>query len=821
MSRLIENFRPRCPKPLALAVGALASSLSLAQESTSGLEEIIVTSQKRTQILREVPISMVAIDGEKIDKMGVENIEDLTLFAPNIHLTETGIGTQLRIRGIGSDNSQGFEQSVGVYKDGVYHGRAQLFRAPFFDVERIEILRGPQSTLFGKNSIAGAIDVITAKPTDELDASITASYETEYGTRELSGFVSGPLNETLKARVAYRFYDDPGYMENTYKGQDEAQQEEKALRASIAWEPNSNFDLLFTAERDTFDVYGRFSEITLDDPQRDTSGNPVRPTFAEAIVTFENGVAFDPAQNYRRQSDSPEFSNNEINSQTLRMDYDTPAFTITSVTGLLDFNYQENCDCDFTPSNIFDLDMSEDYDQFSQELRLVSADSDTFTWLAGAFYQSYDQTFHDTFHVPNETLLVDIVQIRVPQFPSSFAGTGIDRHFEQESDSYAAFAEATWHATDDLHITLGARYTKEEKQASKILNVVDLNQNNIPLQDPVIAMFYLGLFNTETEQGVTALDPNTGDFIRDGDGNPVVFPIGHNLNGKRTEEVFTPALNIAYDITDNVMTYAKVSKGYQSGGFDPRSNVKTRTSTETPPEGQEPEQVSAFEFEDEQVLALELGSKMRLAGGRVELNAALFKMDYDDLQVSQFDGSVGFNIGNAKETVVQGLELDGRWQITDNLNGSFAYAYLDFEYKDFKNGNCHYPDSNSGFCDYTGKRGVYTPENTLNLSLDYSVDISGDLEFFGLLDAQWVDKQQVHVNLDPYGEIDAHTMLSLRLALMSNNWEVALLGKNLLDEDVLSYSGNAPMSETFFGSRTFYSFVQRPRTVALEATLRF
>lgn len=806
-------------KPLTIAVGVITSmhtTSSFAEE----LEEIVVTSQKRVQSIREVPISLVAVDGEKIEKMGVENIEDLTLFAPNIHLTETGLSTQLRIRGIGSDNSQGFEQSVGLYKDGIYHGRAQLFRAPMFDVERVEILRGPQSTLFGKNSIAGAIEVITAKPTEELEGSVQASYENEFGTKELSGFVSGPLNDQLQGRVAVRVYDDPGFMTNTTKNRDEAIQDEKALRATLLWSPSENFDATLTVERDTFDIDGRFVEITLDQAPTDpTTGAALDPTYSQVLASVSPAFAFDSEFNYERQSNAPEFSNNTIDSQTLRMDYDTEGFTLTSITGLLKFDYQENCDCDFTPANFFNLDLLEDYEQLSQEIRLVSADDEDFTWLGGIFYQSFDQRFQDTFNVPNGSILPTIVQQSVPSFPSSFAGTGIDRQFEQSADTYAIFAEGTWHANDDLHITVGARFTSEEKNASKVLNIVNINQNNEPLNDPLIAMFYVGLFNVETEQSVYVQDPSTGTLVVGGDGQPIVVPIGHNLTGKRTEDVFTPAINIAYDINDDIMAYAKVSQGYKSGGFDPRSNVKARASTEDPNVS-----VSAFEFEDEQVLAYELGSKMLLLDNKLDLNLALFRMDYDNLQVSQFDGRVGFNVGNALSTLVQGLEVDSRFQISDHLTGSLAYAYLDFEYEDFQNGNCYFgqaDDPDQILCDYTGERGVYTPENTLNLSFAYTREIGDDLEFSSNLDSQWVDSQQVHVNLDPAGEIDPYTMVSLRFALASEHWEFALLGQNLLDEDVIAYSGSAPLADTFFGTRTFYSFVRRPRTYTLAATYRF
>lgn len=806
MNRVPSTLCTALKYPLSFAIATLFSVAALAENQA--LEEIIVTSQKRAQTLQEVPISVATVDGEKIDSMGVENLEDLSAFAPNIHFTETGLSTQMRIRGIGSDNSQGFEQSVGVYADGIYHSRAQLFRAPMFDIERVEIMRGPQGTLMGKNSIAGAIEIITAKPQAEREGKITYGYETEFGTQELSGFITGALNEELKARVAWRVYDDPGYMINTAKNDSkEAYQKEHALRVTLDWSPSAATDVLFTAERDTFDVQGRFAEVTQDLP----STAPDATSFGQSLANISPELAFDPEFNFQRQANAPEFSDNKINTQTLRIDHETDHFTITAITGHVEFNYSENCDCDFTPAPIFDLNLDEDYDQFSQEIRLVSEESDRFEWLAGVFYQSFEQTFHDLFRVPGDSYLPQIIRdgFELEAFPDSFKGTGIDRQFEQSSDTIALFAESTWHITDELRLTFGGRYTEETKEGEKELNVVDLSQNNAVLTDPTIAGIYLGLFNTETEQ---AYNPATG------------AKIGHQLKGKRKEHNFTPSVNLAYDLNDDVMTYAKVSRGFKAGGFDPRSNVKAYEFKESVGGVIETSTVSAFEFEEEEVLAMELGAKMRLLENRMEFNLALFRMDYDDLQISQFDGAVGFNVGNAKETIVQGFEVDGRWQISDAFTSAFGFSYLDFEYTDFKNGNCHYgqtADTTTDFCDFTGKRGVYTPEFTVNGTLAYHREINSQLTFQSSMDIQWIDEQQVHVNLDPLGEIDAYTMLALRFALVSENWQLALRGKNLLNEKIVTYSGNMPLSETVFQSNSFYSFVQRPRTVTLEATYHF
>lgn len=764
---------------LSLPIGAICLSLG-AQAAEGELEEIVVTSQKRAQSLQDVSASVVAIQGYKIDELGIENIEDLSTLASNIHLTETGISTQLRVRGIGSDNSQGFEQSVGVYVDGIYRGRAQLFRAPIFDLERVEIMRGPQSILFGKNSIAGALDLITAKPEEELGGSLAASYESEFGTQEVSGHLTGPINEQLSARLALRYYDDPGYMENTYKGEDEPQQLEQSARASIAWNPDDNIQVLWTSEHHDLDINGRAIEVTQDEPL--VVDGAARPSYGQIIQSLNGGNTFDAEQDYKRQTNTSESSDNKIDSHTLRIDYDYEGYTLTLLSGLLSFDYVENCDCDFTPADILNLDLFEDYQQFSQEIRLASPLDQKVSWLAGAFFQNYSQEFSDVLSVsPGAAFLSPF--IANPAI--DFGGTGVMREFQQDSDAKALFAEATWNATDSMHITLGARYTQEVKEASKVMNVISPLNDNAVINSPQLGGAYLAVFRSETEQSG-----------------------GHNLSDQRREYAFTPSLNISIDVSENVMAYGQVSTGFKAGGYDPRSN-----------------NTANFEFEEEKVKAYEIGYKMRVNEGRGEVNLALFRMDYEDLQISQFDGGVGFNVGNAKETLVQGLELDGRWKLSENLNANYSMAYLDFEYKDFENGNCHYPDTLPGnpvtSCDYTGERGVYTPELTFNGGLDYSRNINNSLYFVTALDMQWVDKQQVHVNLDPKGEVDAYALLNLRVAIEDDAWSVALLGKNLLDEDIVSYSANLPLSETFAQSNSYYSFVRRPRTLALETRFKF
>ena len=179
MSKSVKRPYSLCPLALSIAFftsqPAAAQEIEIEEESFPRLEEIVVTARKRAESLQDVPMSITAVSGEKLEKAGIENIEDLTSALTNIHFTQTGFSTQVRVRGIGSDNSQGFEQSVGMYVDGIYYGRAQLFRAPFMDLERAELLRGPQGTLLGKNSIAGALNLTSAKPTDDFTGHLSVS----------------------------------------------------------------------------------------------------------------------------------------------------------------------------------------------------------------------------------------------------------------------------------------------------------------------------------------------------------------------------------------------------------------------------------------------------------------------------------------------------------------------------------------------------------------------------------------------------------------------------------------------------------------------
>ncbi|NND66737.1 MAG: TonB-dependent receptor plug domain-containing protein, partial [Halioglobus sp.] len=233
---------PRAPLAVAIALTA-AAPLGHAQLM---LEEVIVTAQKRAESLQDVPISVSAMQGSKINDAGISNMSALADYIPNFKMGDAPVSTNIYMRGMGSSNNQAFEQSVGMYIDGIYMGRGRQYRSPFMDIERVEVLRGPQGTLFGKNTVAGAVSVITASPNldDDLNGSVQVSGETNDGFIT-EGVISGAITDSFALRAAVKYRETEGYVENTLLNADEPEIEETVYRLTAVWEITDNFDANF------------------------------------------------------------------------------------------------------------------------------------------------------------------------------------------------------------------------------------------------------------------------------------------------------------------------------------------------------------------------------------------------------------------------------------------------------------------------------------------------------------------------------------------------------------------------------------------------
>jgi len=779
---------------MAVAVSAIALTTNAAT-----LEEIVVTAQQRAESLQDVPVSVAAVTAKKISDSGIVDLQGLSELVPNFSINETGISTTVTIRGISSGINSGFEQSVGMYNDGIFYGRDQLARVPMIDMERVEVLRGPQGILFGKNSIAGAVSQISAKPTDEFEGSVTALYEPDHGETDLRMVLSGPLTDNLSGRLAVMTRELDGYVKNTELGADEQNEDEQVVRATLRWDVNDSVTATLKSSQSTFDVLGRNMEVYQSFGHLEALNSVYNsPTAPWSVDTELNYIA----------DNNGHFSNNEVNNSTLTVDWDLEGLTLTSVTGYVDYEFTESCDCDFTGAPVFDAGRQEEYQQLSQEFRLTSDLGSNFDYIAGLFFQDTDLTYADQIQLPDPTVVNTALGLLGAGALQPFApGSSTDRTFNQEGEVIALFAQGTWSVSEALRLTVGGRYTEEKKDANR----QQRHKAN-------------ATFGGQYMPAVTA-DPVSGAYnVLYG-----IFAIEayDQINGKLDDSSFSPVVTMEWDANPDTMVYATWTKGYKSGGFDARSNGHPDASVNNGLKSGAAI-TGSWEFANEEATSVELGSKMSLADGAAELSVAWYMTDYNDLQVSQFDGTLGFNVTNAGEAKVQGIEADGRWALTDNITLTGSVAYLDFNYEKFPNSQCYFQQEDTDgdkLCDAGGKRKEFTPELQANLGAAWASEMSNGLELNASLDVSFMDEYLYAANLDPRSKQDAYSMVNARIALAGSEgaWELALLGRNLTDETVINFGGNTPLGGTLTGGagNSYYAFVNRPRNIALQVNYSF
>lgn len=799
-----------------------------AAEDGTALEEIVVTAQKREQSLQDVPISVAAVSGELLVEQGIHRLQDLQTQVSNFSMTETAIGTNIAIRGIFSGVNQGFEQSVGMYVDGISYGRAQQTRSPFLDVERVEVLRGPQSILFGKNSIAGAVSVISAQPTRDPEASFEVAYNPKYNDVETVGVLSGPLDKESRVRIrlAGRYHDGDGYVENLTLGHHEPMRTDWSLRGIVAVDVTDNLDINVKAEKASFDTTGRNIEIYGEQPS--TSLNPAfaGKTYDQILRFIGNLnpndlVVVDPSVSNivkdGKRSGNGDTSNNDSDNYVLTANWDAGFGTVTAISGLSKFKYNELCDCDFTGAVVFNAGLQEKYKQFSQELRLVSDTGGSFDYIVGGYYQSSDHRYADQINVPLNSVLVPVINLQSPGSGTLVSGTRAAREASVDSKVYSAFAQGTWHATDALRFMVGGRVTREKKDGDRTLTVERLDGTPLAGMQAVVApLVYANLFKiSSTNLNTIAALPIPQAAVA----NALRAALGTNpVSGHIAKTTFNPSLTVQYDLDKDIMVYATAATGSKSGGFDFRGNNR----------GFYPTMEDAFEFADERATTIEAGAKTRLLDRRLEFNAAVYYTKLKDLQVSVFDGVLGFVVGNA-DARTYGVETDVRFALTDNLTARGSFAVTNFRFTNYSNGQC-YPGQTEDVvnpvtqqCDFSGKKNQLVPDWQGAFALDYHHDITSNLEFRGSVDLAANAGYYAAATLDPAQIQDSYFLANLRLAVgdIDKKWELAVLGKNLTDKKLLQFGGATPLAYNSFKAISHYNLVGQGRTITLQARLAF
>lgn len=762
------------------------------------LEVITVTAQKRTESVKEVPLSVATINRESLEDMNISNTEELASRIGNFSVSQSGQGFNIYMRGLGSGPNQGFEQTVGTYVDGIYRGRGHLMRSTFLDLEMVEVLRGPQGTLFGMNTTAGALNLTTAAPTDYFSGYLNGYYDMTNQGLTFEGAVSGPLADNLQARFAFRALDSDGYMTNSITDQNEVQHETLLGRLSLAWQPTDNLSIELKLQEDKDEFVGDSNTKGILEPAL-AAANP-----ALAASLGDYGVSLTSAKTAPAlgEEEGGEFT---ASHQTLKVEYELDEHTLSAVSGWQSYQVDTSNDGDRTPRPLLYRSVSdEEYKQFSQEFRLASAGGETFDYILGAYYQDSELTYDEHFLA----------------YALQFDGV---RGFSSDSEVMSVFGKFDWQIDDNWSASLGLRYTHEEKKGRRDLTLVDLISgtpiSQVPLISPPALKPALDKFGLAGIPGsvyslmLGADYPYLDPLLLGSNTQNIVNPIyrtgsDHSIHAERTEESFTPALSIKYQLED-AMFYASIAQGAKSGGFDARANL---------PEN--------FEFDDESVLSYELGSKLTLDDGAADLNLALFYMEFSDLQTSTFDGNTGFYVENGAKATSYGLELDGRWAFSDDWMWSGSLGLLDFSWDEFSGAKCFTSltatsdnvEANGSSCDLSGRPNALSPKVSGSTSLEYRSELSSDYDIRVMAETVFKSSYYTNADLNPFTEQEAFAKYNAQIALINTNsdWQLGLILKNLSDEITINSSYDMP-----FTPGGYVVYTEPGRSATLQFSYKF
>jgi iron complex outermembrane receptor protein len=703
--------KPLIAATLLASAGAVPTVVAQG-ESSLALEEVVVTARRRAESLQDVPIAVTALTGDALTMRGAQDITELAQQVPSVTLEPSrATNTTLTafIRGVGQqDPLAGFEQGVALYLDDVYLARPQGALLDIYDVERIEVLRGPQGTLYGRNAVGGAIKYVTRRLSDELDVRLRGSYGT-YDQTDLVGTISAPVTDGFRVGATVASFNRDGFGENLTTGQDQYNKDIFGYRLSAEFEPTES--ILIRAAYDN-----------TDDKSNAVAGWRPRPgAFSGAPVL---GDVFDTTAG---ASDLPTTAgidgNNQVESEgwMVSVDWDvSPEMTLRSITAQREDYTESVIDFDSLATPDFDAPVIYDNEQFSQEFQLLY-NAERWNLVLGYYY--LDAEAANDFDV--------VLGLLAPGGLTAYTGGTV------ETEAWSVFADFTYELTDRWSLSLGGRYTEDERRAD------------------IFRGTYLG----------------TGSPFF-GNDSAILLAATSDYEAERTYYDFSPRVNLSYALTDTMNIYGGYSQGWKAGSFDPRG---ANFATPAVEEG----------FDAEELDSWEVGLKSTWWDGRATTNVALFYSDYQDMQIP---GSVGVDtdgdgvndsfvgtVTNAGESEISGIEVEANFVLTPNLSAQFSASFLDASFKEYLvNG-----------IDVSDDRDIQnTPEEMVFAGLTYSTDVAGGELMINANYSYKGDIQQFEIASDDIDQ-EAYGLLNASIVWTSGSeqWLVGLHGKNLTDEE--------------------------------------
>jgi iron complex outermembrane recepter protein len=771
---------------MALLPFAATPTQVLAQESNEGLEEVIVTSQRREQNLQDVPISVTAFTGEALERSNIGAATEYLMQTPNVSYTEDGQsgrrGLGISIRGIGGlvSGENAFINTNGIYIDdfSVVSVPNQVANPELPDMERVEVLRGPQGTYFGRNAVGGALNLTTKRPTDEFEGQFRGGYETYEGGNDawtVVGILNVPLSDTFRIRGVLSYEDTGGYVKNICAAGKPQSNCPGAVENDVqpSGAKDSGGDTLFARFSADWDVTdATAAKVTFfytDSHQRTDENVPSGVLDIDSADSFGISSAEDPGTgfwkdgNYNKLShDLPEYSDNESTVGILNLSHNfSENVVLRSITGFIDASLDRNFDNDLVGGmNAVTRSNAYDGKSWSSELRLEVTD-DSFDFITGLMY-AHDKQEQDNNVAVGSMAWATINGVGIlPPFPD---GLGLAlNHKEFEVTSKAIFADFTYHVTEQFDLTAGARYTDDE--------VYNYNQQ-------------AGIAPTCCfEEGGFPFWQSFQNFPR---------PVSE---AKSSFSDVTPRFVASYYFTEDINVYGTISKGYKAGG----NSVGNNTNQPGSP-------AFAVAFNEENMWNYELGFKSELMDNRLRLNVSIFSLDWSDLQFESFrfltPGDLSSNFEqtiNIEDAEASGGEIELMWAITDNFSLTGNLGYLDTEITSDSQA-----ELTGGFVvDLQGLELPKAPKYTFSLTPQYDWQFGGGdawvrLEYFArgsqYSDIEALTNQQTTgpspnngiVRELPYGEfpykVPSFDVFNLRAGFSTGAWAFNAYVENLFEE---------------------------------------
>lgn len=766
-----------------LGLGAAAPQV-MAQSVPAGvasLEEIVVTARKREERLLDVPVAVTAVGAEQIEAHSIAALDDITYVVPNLSITRGGTdagGTGfsvIYVRGIGQvDYANSIDPGVGTYFDGVYLGRSVGGNFDLPDVQQVEVLRGPQGTLFGKNTMGGAINVTTKRPTFENDLSLAVTYGED---NRLDGEIEADvkLTDTLAARAVAAYRSQDGYLERYYGGDALGEEDTFVGRVKLEYRPSETLNVLLSLDHtsaggssgktvklfDPFavgdqlgilwnDVPPAFVADLFDDGAINGSSPPIPglPTVPYSVLEGERIGPQNDFNDLRTNASTGPLSNDfESFGAALRVEWELGGATLRSITAHRELDSRVGGDQDGQSANASVAYWGDEQSQFSQELNLYGS-TDRIDWLAGLYYFSEDAD------------AAQDVRQNLPWFM-------VDLLFGTKTESYAGFAEATWRFADRWSLVGGVRHTSEDKD------------------------FYA---HQACQPGMLLPCVN-GDFL----------PYTTTSDSWSSTD---PRLGLQFRPNDDWLLYVQYSTGFKSGGFNarPSNPADARRS-----------------FDMEELAAWEIGAKGTFAGGKAVVSLAAFTYDYSDLQmviagINPTSGTAVAVVGNLGDASIEGAEAELTWQPIPRLLFNAAVGYTRASYDSLDPAVLDVITSVGSPAVSLDSDLPRTPELTWNAGIEYGWPVGAAGDFSARLDYAWVDEQYNDIQNFREAMTPGHENVNARITYRhGERWEAALYARNLTDEE---YVANAFWPQGGQASVLFL-IPNEPREVGLTFKLKF